>query len=419
MATFYEMMQGAGGQLDQAFNNPWTQLGLQMMQAGGQMPGDPSFAQRFGAAGQGFIDQRQKAAEMQQQQLLRQIQMGQLAKQIGQQETDAATRKRLQELVKNNPDLLASSPIARAVLEATGDPSGIGELAKIGQPAQPKQPYTYEENLPTGERQQYIWDPARGGYRATAPYRPTQQQAIDQRGAQFERKQGLEEQKFGVGQQQWQAEQGVREQAAGTAAQRAQVAADTELRRGEKAIRENKISQINLQSQFRIADQRFADAEKRITTLMNHPGLKGNYGVYGTVANLPGSDAANARVLLNELRETLSFSELNQLKQMGVNLAPITEAERDAAGKSVANLEAAQDYTAVQGQLQKALDVVQRSRKEAGTLFGQLNSVYGQQPQQPGAQAGGHATPQTQADFDALPAGSLYIDPDDGKLYRK
>ena len=30
-----------------------------------------------------------------------------------------------------------------------------------------------------------------------------------------------------------------------------------------------------------------------------------------------------------------------------------------------------------------------------------------------------YPTPQTQAEFDALPAGSVYIDPDDGKQYRK
>lgn len=36
-----------------------------------------------------------------------------------------------------------------------------------------------------------------------------------------------------------------------------------------------------------------------------------------------------------------------------------------------------------------------------------------------GAQSGSIPTPQTQADFDALPSGSLYIDPEDGKQYRK
>lgn len=34
-------------------------------------------------------------------------------------------------------------------------------------------------------------------------------------------------------------------------------------------------------------------------------------------------------------------------------------------------------------------------------------------------QNGGIATPQTQQDFDALPSGAIYIDPDDGKQYRK
>lgn len=34
-------------------------------------------------------------------------------------------------------------------------------------------------------------------------------------------------------------------------------------------------------------------------------------------------------------------------------------------------------------------------------------------------QSGQYPMPQTQEDFDALPTGSIYVDPDDGKLYRK
>lgn len=422
MATFLEMMQKANGNLGTAFQNPWTQLGLQLMAAGGQQPGDPTLGQRFAQAGQGFMNQQAQQAELQQQQLLRQIQLGQLNKQVKAQEMDEQTRQMVRDRVKSDSSILANSPLARAVLEATGDISGIADLAKIGQPAAPKAPFTYEENLPGGERQQYIWDPSTGGYRATAPYRPTQQQAIDQRAQQFQQTQEFKQQQANTQQQQWQAEQGVREQNASASADRASTAAAAEFRKSENAVRERKVEQAKMQSQYRIADKRFEDAEQRIQTLINHPGLKGNYGLYGTVGNLPGADAANARALLSELRETLSFSELNQLKQMGVNLAPITEAERDAAGKSVANLENAQDYGAVQSQLNKALAVVQRSREEARTLFNQLDGIYGQQPQQRGAGAqpsGGHAKPQTQADFDALPAGSLYIDPDDGKLYRK
>ncbi len=38
---------------------------------------------------------------------------------------------------------------------------------------------------------------------------------------------------------------------------------------------------------------------------------------------------------------------------------------------------------------------------------------------QQGANAGGLPTPKTQAEFDDLPIGALYVDPDDGKTYRK
>jgi hypothetical protein len=42
-----------------------------------------------------------------------------------------------------------------------------------------------------------------------------------------------------------------------------------------------------------------------------------------------------------------------------------------------------------------------------------------QQQQAQPAQAQQHPMPQTQEEFDALPAGTIYVDPDDGKLYRK
>lgn len=41
------------------------------------------------------------------------------------------------------------------------------------------------------------------------------------------------------------------------------------------------------------------------------------------------------------------------------------------------------------------------------------------QPAAPAAAPGGVAQPQSQADYDALPSGALFVDPDDGKTYRK
>ena len=412
-------MRGMGGQLEQGFNNPFTQLGLQMLAASGQMPGDPSFGQRFAAAGQGFMQQRQQAAELEQQKLLRQIQMGQLAKQLGQQETDAATRKRLQEMVKNNPDILANSPLARAVLESTGDVTGIAELAKVGQPATPKQPYTFEENLPGGEKQQYIWDQATGGYRTTQPYRPTQQQAIDMRGAQFERQQGLREQQAGVKQDQWQAEQALREQQAQTTTTRAQTAASQEARVSAENARKNGLDQAKLGAQFRAADAQLQDKINQVQALIDHPGLAGNFGLRGAIPPIPGSDSANAFTEIERLKAGLGLSELVRLEQQGVKLTPVSNTDLATAEKSAANLDKVQDAGQAVEQLKRVKATLERAREEARGSFDQISSLY-QQPAQPQAGAqGGHATPQTQADFDALPAGSLYIDPDDGKLYRK
>jgi hypothetical protein len=54
-------------------------------------------------------------------------------------------------------------------------------------------------------------------------------------------------------------------------------------------------------------------------------------------------------------------------------------------------------------------------------LYDRVTGSGAQAPAAPagGAPAGGLARPQTQADFDALAPGTTYIDPDDGKQYRK
>lgn len=64
-----------------------------------------------------------------------------------------------------------------------------------------------------------------------------------------------------------------------------------------------------------------------------------------------------------------------------------------------------------QGQLQAELGrFIKEARGITDTPSGTLA---------PKQQAGGTARPQTDADFAALPSGALYIDPDDGRTYRK
>lgn len=71
---------------------------------------------------------------------------------------------------------------------------------------------------------------------------------------------------------------------------------------------------------------------------------------------------------------------------------------------------------------ERALMGIRRGLGTASPLADDIDRQFDEekaaQPQEPAAPAG-PPTPQTQAEFDALPPGTTYIDPDDGKQYRK
>ena len=211
MATFADILQGLNTRLTTGMNQPLTQLGLQMLAQSGPQANNPGFGARLGQAGMGFAQQQGQMQELQQQQMLRQIQQQQIAAAAAKQESENRARSRVQSMIQSDPNILANNPLARAVLESTGDYSAIGDLAKLGPqtPAAPRMPWQFEQKLPTGEAVQHIYDPAAGGYQAGQPFRPTAQQNVDIRGAQL-----------GLGQQRWESEQQFKEsQAAERASQ--------------------------------------------------------------------------------------------------------------------------------------------------------------------------------------------------------
>ena len=95
---------------------------------------------------------------------------------------------------------------------------------------------------------------------------------------------------------------------------------------------------------------------------------------------------------------------------------------------------AAYKFADVSAKLKAAVEVspayTEEQKKVRDTLFQKLDKyatpevvyerVYGvPERREPTVRAGQYPTPQTQEEFDALPPDAEYIDPDDGKLYRK
>lgn len=406
--------------LQAAINNPWTQIGMQLLAAGGPQAQQMSGGQRFAQAVQGFQAQQAQQQELQMQQALRQIQMGQLQRQERKDTREEQSVEQIRNMINNDPNMLSQYPIARAVAGMTGDLSKVGELIKATQPStvgQPKTPWQYKTTDAQGFVTEHTYDPATGRFVQGTPYRPTAQQAVDLRGAQFatgvdqfERQQSLRERQAEIGNaNQAQQLDLKRQQIEQTQAANSQKNYQTALK--------NNIARSTLESGYRNAAAQLDDRLQLVRETLNHPGLGGNFGPRGIAPNVPGSDAADAAAKIERLKAGLGLTGLVELEKQGIKLTPVSNTDLATAERSMANLDKSQSAESARNELKRIEAILLRAKEEAGLSFNNLSSMYQQAPAQGGQ--GNYASPQTQEDFDALPAGSLYIDPDDGRLYRK
>lgn len=130
-----------------------------------------------------------------------------------------------------------------------------------------------------------------------------------------------------------------------------------------------------------------------------------------------GFPANNARALISTVKANAGFQELQAMREAsptGGALGSITEKEIAYLQATIGNLEQSQES----GQL---IDNLKRVKNAY------LDIIHGEGEGPPrerlsfdtpeGTEA--PATPQTDEDYNALPSGALFIDPDDGKQYRK
>ena len=164
-------------------------------------------------------------------------------------------------------------------------------------------------------------------------------------------------------------------------------------------------SQADLSKTLSNAEQMISVINKAI----EHPGRSTATGLSGTLdpRNLiPGTDARDFRVVMDQLGGKTFLQAFETLKGGG----QITEIEGQKASDAIARLNTAQSDEEFLGALQELKGIVEsgmdRARQAAGVAT---------QPQAPS----GITTPTTEEEYNALPSGALFIDPDDGKTYRK
>lgn len=117
------------------------------------------------------------------------------------------------------------------------------------------------------------------------------------------------------------------------------------------------------------ANSAFATVDRALDTigdLKKHPGLAGNLGIRGVVPNVPGSDAANARALIDQLQSQGFLAEVDKMRGLGA----LTEAE----GKKLTNAIGALDTKQDEAQFRKQLDSIQSqfdaARKNLAKKYG-------------------------------------------------
>lgn len=139
--------------------------------------------------------------------------------------------------------------------------------------------------------------------------------------------------------------------------------------------------------------------------ILNHPGLESSFGKMGLIPAIPGSDKANFQSLKTQMQDNVFISNRQALKGGGA----ITDFEGTKAENAALRAMKAQSAEAFKKAVkeheywaEKGFEKMRRAAK------GDFSVKEIKIP-----------TPQSDAEYNALPSGSLFIDPDDGKQYRK
>jgi hypothetical protein len=109
-----------------------------------------------------------------------------------------------------------------------------------------------------------------------------------------------------------------------------------------------------------------------VNELMNHPGLAGITGVRGKVPDIPGSDAANARALLNTIKSQVGFGVLQEMRnnsKSGGALGSVSDAEGKRLENNLAALDTTQGADQFKSQLKNILDYADSAKGRLRDTF--------------------------------------------------
>lgn len=357
-------LQGLRPALEQGFANPLTHAGLGIMM--GSQQGGPGAAAGFMQGMHGYNQFAGQQAQIEDQKAMRQLQAAQLARMGKQDEREDTSRKVLMDALRNNPQMLADNPLARTVLESTGDPSQLQGLGGL-MPRAPTPMGEYQAGLLDLQRQRLGLDQMRYGDTADI-----QRQRVEMEG----KRAGLDERRLDLDARRVGSMEAAEQRAASTAQRQAMADQQKKL-----------ISANALDAKYKGAIAELDNYDKRLKEFAEMPGFSTAFGAagmlaekYPTATGMISPETNNAIARRKELQAQGMLSALLELSGAGVSLAPISNADAEALKAKAGNLEAAQTPAAAKratDEMRAQLDATKRRIAEAYQADRALYEVQG------------------------------------------
>lgn len=123
--------------------------------------------------------------------------------------------------------------------------------------------------------------------------------------------------------------------------------------------------------------------------ILNHPGLTGITGIRGSVPDVPGTDAANARALLNTLKSQVGFGVLQEMRnnsKSGGALGSVSDAEGKRLENNLAALDTTQGIDQFRNQLQEIVDYTNGAKDRLRDAYNMKHKTGEPKPMAPSTQ---------------------------------
>lgn len=173
----------------------------------------------------------------------------------------------------------------------------------------------------------------------------------------------------------------------------------------EKVVSAYNTDSLNLRSVTSSMDNMIGLANQ----ILKSPGLDRNYGVSGVFPNWPGGEAADAKAMVQRLKDNAGFSALNELKAASSSgssgLGAVTEFEHKLLQNQIANLDKAQSANQVRSEIANLIRATEASKQR---MINQHRKLYGKMVDDSVQQPTAYSPSSNPISFDELPNAAQF-----------